>query len=245
VVVLLGLMVVTLGDQTKLGKDFRRFLHLQEGSSASQAQQCTRPPTLIGTVTTDRVEARRGPSPTAAVIASFGRMNPQGAPQVFDLVDAAVGTDGSIWFKASLPVRPNGTSGFIPVTAVDVRKTGYRLEIDRARFSLTLWHGCKLMRRFRVGIGVGDTPTPVGKFYLASLLKPPSPNSVYGTYAYGLSAFSDKLVNWPAGGIVGLHGTNDPSSIGKRSSHGCIRMNNKDIEVLVQLLPLGTPIVIS
>ena len=245
VIVFLGIMVLTIGDQTRVGRDFRRILRLPEGSSGTRAQGCGVPETQIGTVTTDHVDARRHPSPTAAVVASFGRTNPQGAPQVFDLVDAALGTDGSVWFKASLPVRPNGTVGFIPVNAVQVGQTGYRLKLDREHFSLSLWHGCKLRRRFRVGIGVGDTPTPVGKFYLSSLLKPPTPNGVYGDYAYGLSAFSDKLVNWPAGGIVGLHGTNDPSSIGRRSSHGCIRMNNKDIDYLVKLLPLGTPIAIS
>ena len=65
---------------------------------------------------------------------------------------------------------------------------------------------------------------------------------MYGTYAYGLSAFSDVLTDWAGGGIIGLHGTNDPSSIGDRKSHGCIRMYNSDIEKLVPVLPLGTPI---
>ena len=46
------------------------------------------------------------------------------------------------------------------------------------------------------------------------------------------------------GGVIGLHGTNDPSSIGNRESHGCIRLYNRDIEKLVPLLPLGTPVVI-
>jgi lipoprotein-anchoring transpeptidase ErfK/SrfK len=65
---------------------------------------------------------------------------------------------------------------------------------------------------------------------------------VYGEYAYGLSAFSDVLKNWAGGGIIGIHGTNDPSSIGDRRSHGCIRMYNKDIRQLVPILPLGTPV---
>jgi lipoprotein-anchoring transpeptidase ErfK/SrfK len=52
------------------------------------------------------------------------------------------------------------------------------------------------------------------------------------------------LRNWELGGIIGLHGTNDPSSIGRNSSHGCIRMLNEDILRLRKILPLGTPIVI-
>src|SRR5437867_1924403 len=54
VVLFVGVMGLTFGDQTKLGRDFRRFLRLPEGSAASQAQKCGRPDTLIGTVTTDR-----------------------------------------------------------------------------------------------------------------------------------------------------------------------------------------------
>ena len=68
---------------------------------------------------------------------------------------------------------------------------------------------------------------------------------MYGNYAYGLSAFSDALTDWAGGGIIGLHGTNDPSSIGDRKSHGCIRLYNWDIEKLVPILPLGTPVEIQ
>ena len=75
-------------------------------------------------------------------------------------------------------------------------------------------------------------------------MKPPRPDSVYGTYAYGLSGFSDVIRTWWEGGVIGLHGTNDPSSIGRPESHGCIRMRNADISWLVRILPLGTPVLI-
>jgi lipoprotein-anchoring transpeptidase ErfK/SrfK len=84
----------------------------------------------------------------------------------------------------------------------------------------------------------------VGRFYVISLMKPPTHDSVYGVYAFGLSAYSDAITNWRWGGVIGLHGTNDPASIGKRMSHGCIRMLNRDIERLAKILPLGTPITI-
>jgi lipoprotein-anchoring transpeptidase ErfK/SrfK len=74
------------------------------------------------------------------------------------------------------------------------------------------------------------------------LFELPDPGTVYGPYAYGLSGFSDVLTSWKLGGIIGLHGTNDPQSIGRRSSHGCIRLNNRDIRTLVKVLPIGTPI---
>lgn len=47
------------------------------------------------------------------------------------------------------------------------------------------------------------------------------------------------------GRIYGVHGTNQPSSIGKRISAGCIRMNNKHVEALFDKLPIGTKIMIT
>ena len=86
-------------------------------------------------------------------------------------------------------------------------------------------------------MGKGQTPTPNGTYYITDLLQPPNPDSVYGTYAYGLSGFSEVLNSFGGGdGQVGIHGTNDPASIGKDVSHGCIRLNNADIEKLAENL---------
>ena len=95
-------------------------------------------------------------------------------------------------------------------------------------------------------MGTGDTPTPVGEFYLTELLAPPNPNGAYGPYAFGLSGFSDTLTTFNGGpGQLGIHGTNQPNLIGTKVSHGCIRMSNENITALSQLLPLGTPVQIS
>lgn len=92
-------------------------------------------------------------------------------------------------------------------------------------------------------VGTGDTPTPVGSFYLTELLAPT--NSGYGPYAYGISAFSDVLNSFGGGpGQIGMHSTDDSGSI-EAASHGCIRLSNDDITYLAGILPLGTPITIS
>jgi lipoprotein-anchoring transpeptidase ErfK/SrfK len=214
-------------------------------SPTKSAPSCPDATQLIGTVHTRWTTARTEPSLSAPVIARFDRINPQGAPQVFDLKGQVEGSHGHVWFKALLPMRPNGTIGFIPATTVRLSQTPYHLEVDREKLMLTLYLGCERIRQFPIGLGKDSTPTPSGEYYLASLLKPPSPTSVYGTWAYGLSAYSEAITDWAGGGVVGLHGTNDPSSIGQRESHGCIRMLNTDIEQLVHLLPLGTPIQID
>jgi hypothetical protein len=206
-------------------------------------------PHLIGTVARDSIAARTAPDADAEVIARFDAVNDQGAPQVFLLEPEQRAPDGGLppgieWVRALLPVRPNGTRGYLPVDGLELSVTTYRVEVDTRAFELTLFDGDDVVFTAPVGIGKGKTPTPKGKFYLASLLKPPDPDTVYGTYAYGLSGYSETLKDWKDGGIVGIHGTNDPSSIGRRVSHGCIRLHNRDIERLVELLPLGTPVLI-
>jgi L,D-transpeptidase catalytic domain len=231
--------------QDETGPDVRDFLNEPITSSLAPAPPAQRPcerPTLIGRVAVSTVIARSGPSPQAPAIATFHRHNALGVHQVFDLVGSVRDGAGDLWYRALLPVRPNGTVGYVGAGSVRLRQTSYRVEVDREHLRLTLWNGCTATMRLPIGLGKESTPTPNGRYYIIALMKPPITNSVYGTHAYGLSAFSDVLTNWVGGGIIGLHGTNDPSSIGNRRSHGCIRLLNRDIEKLVPLLPLGTPV---
>ena len=59
------------------------------------------------------------------------------------------------------------------------------------------------------------------------------------------SAYSDSLTDWPGGGVVGIHGTNQPELIPGRPSHGCVRVPNPRIRKLAKLMPIGTPILIK
>jgi len=94
-----------------------------------------------------------------------------------------------------------------------------------------------------VGVGTNATPTPGDLYYVKELLPPPEPNGPYGAYAYGLSGFSNQVTSFAGGeGVIGIHGTNDPSSIGKDVSFGCIRMSDAGITRLAGRLPLGTPV---
>ena len=65
---------------------------------------------------------------------------------------------------------------------------------------------------------------------------------IYGPRAIGTSAYAPTLSDWPGGGVVGLHGTNQPGLIPGRPSHGCIRLRNRDILTLYRLAPKGTPV---
>ena len=66
----------------------------------------------------------------------------------------------------------------------------------------------------------------------------------YGPRAFGLSARSAKLTDWPGGGFIGIHGTAYPGILPGRVSHGCVRMRNSAIMRLFRLMPIGTPVTI-
>jgi lipoprotein-anchoring transpeptidase ErfK/SrfK len=98
---------------------------------------------------------------------------------------------------------------------------------------------------FRADIGVGRArwPTPRGRFYIRNrLTRYRSPT--YGPLAFGTSARSTRLTDWPAGGFIGIHGTDRPGLLPGRVSHGCIRMRNRDIVRLGRLMDVGTPLTI-
>ena len=94
-----------------------------------------------------------------------------------------------------------------------------------------------------MGVGKSCTPTPAGKFWIREKLK--GFGTVYGPLAFGTSAYSDELTDWPGGGVVGIHGTNQPNLIPGRPSHGCVRLKNAAILKLNRLMPLGTPVLIK
>jgi lipoprotein-anchoring transpeptidase ErfK/SrfK len=70
-----------------------------------------------------------------------------------------------------------------------------------------------------------------------------NPGSPWGPHALGLSARSDTITEFNGGdGIVGIHGTNRPDSIGEAASLGCVRVPNEVIVQLHQLVQIGTPV---
>ena len=171
--------------------------------------------------------------------------NEDGAPLAFLVKGAYDPNHPPTALEVYLPVRPNGSSGFIRTADVSLFSHQYRIKVEIDAHHITVTKAGNVVLDAPVGIGRANTPTPGGVFYIKELLKVPDPNGPYGPYAYGLSGFSEKaeLANFAGGsGVIGLHGTDDPSSIGTDVSHGCIRMSNENITMLAGILPLGTPV---
>jgi lipoprotein-anchoring transpeptidase ErfK/SrfK len=149
------------------------------------------------------------------------------------------------WLRVYLPMRPNGSLGWVRRQAVRLYTDSYRLVIRLRSHRLQVWKERQLMASYPVAVGTHSTPTPRGVFYLVELLQPPDPGGTYGPFSFGLSAHSSVLKYFAGGdGRVGLHGTNEPGLIGSSVSHGCIRLRNAPIRRLARILPLGTPVYI-
>jgi lipoprotein-anchoring transpeptidase ErfK/SrfK len=150
------------------------------------------------------------------------------------------------WWQVLLPIRPNGSSGWIKASQVKASQTPYRIVVARGAHRLRLYKSGALVAQEPVAIGTSDTPTPGGRFYLTELLKPRNPNGPYGPYAFGISGYSTSLDSFDGHApVIGIHGTNQPQFLGKDVSHGCIRLSNDAITRLKSTVPLGTPVEIT
>jgi hypothetical protein len=192
----------------------------------------------------EAVVARRTPSPDAPSVAALGLETPEGTTNLVLVVGDAARPDGQ-WVHVGLPVLPNGLTAWVPRRALG----GYhflhtRLVVDRRRLTATLSYDRRPIFRAPIGIGRPESPTPAGQFYVRDKLNGFG-NPFYGPIAFGTSARSAVLTDWPGGGFVGIHGTNEPGLIPGRISHGCIRLRNDDILRLSRLMPVGTPITID
>lgn len=156
--------------------------------------------------------------------------------------------DGDGRHRVQLPVRPNGSTGWVRASDVSLTSHDYRIEVALGAHRLRLLQGQDVVLEAPIGVGTGDTPTPGGTYYVKELLQPPEPGGPYGTYAYGLSGFSNVLESFAGGeGVIGIHGTNQPELVGTDVSSGCIRLTNDVIDRMVEEigLPLGVPVAIE
>jgi len=153
---------------------------------------------------------------------------------------------GVPWIEVALPQRPNGITGWVAASALGpLHVVRGRLVVSRSQFRATLYGQAGLaVWSARVGIGAASLPTPAGHFYVREKLRAIG-SPVYGPYALGTSAYAPKLSEWPGGGVVGVHGTDEPQRIPGDPSHGCIRLRNRDITRLWQIIAIGTPIDIT
>jgi len=153
-------------------------------------------------------------------------------------------------FKTTIPLlmKSNGLKSSVirPGQALKITPGNYRLVVNKSKLTLSLYLNDKLVKVYPVGIGLEDYPTPTGAFKIINKLINPVWYSPRGVYPYGdaKNVLGTRWMGISSPGY-GVHGTTLPESIGKKSSKGCIRMLNKDVEELYDLVTIGTPVIIK
>lgn len=194
-----------------------------EGSITARAQART-------------IEVYRRPGDRDGVLAFIAGRSVAGAVHFL-----ALGRSGD-WVRVAIPLRPNGTVGWVRRSDVLLIENPYRVVIELSTNRLSVYEGSKRLFEAAVASGTGGTPTPTGLFFLKELV-PQNPGGSLGPYAFGLSGYSDVLTNFNGGeGVIGIHGTNTPGKLGTSVSHGCVRVDNVNIAMMAKNLPLGTPV---
>jgi hypothetical protein len=184
------------------------------------------------------------PSRRSAAVARVATDTPEGTTNIVSVLARGRDQAGRLWVRVRLAVLPNGRTGWIAredLGGYGVVRT--RLVVDTSDLRATLLRNGREIFQAPVGIGQSRWPTPRGEFYVRNRLERYA-SPVYGPLAFGTSARSPTLTDWPGGGFVGIHGTNQPDILPGRVSHGCIRMRNEDILELGRLMPIGTPVTI-
>jgi hypothetical protein len=154
-----------------------------------------------------------------------------------------IGEPANGWAEVMLPIRPNGSTGWILTDHVELYLVEGRIVIDLSDKTLTYTVNGEEMINSTVAIGTDQNQTPTGVFFVTDSVTLADPNSVWGPHALGLSARSDTITEYNGGdGIIGIHGTSNPSSIGRAVSLGCVRLPNDLITELHTMVPLGTPV---
>ncbi len=216
-------------------------------AQAAKIERVSRPGKTSYYAFVDRAEwARAKPSTSARKVAKLTLRTPEATDDLVMVLDRTE-TRGREWLRVRLPVRPNGTTGWVPASVLgELQPVKTWLKISTKTFKATLVKNGKVVFRAPIGVGQPQWPTPRGQFYIRAKLKGyGSAGSFYGPLAFVTSATSNQLTDWPGGGLVGVHGTSQPGLIPGRISHGCVRLRNADILKLEKLMPVGSPLTIT
>jgi hypothetical protein len=183
-------------------------------------------------------------SPQARRVARLHPFTEDGFPEVYIALRSHRAADDRLWIRVRIPERPNGRTGWVRRGALGpLHAVTTALRIDKRRSRATLRRRGRLVWRSSIGYGAPGTPTPSGHFYIRERLDNREGDPLYGPFAFGTSAYSS-LSDWPGGGVIGIHGTDQPWLIPGRPSHGCIRVPNRAIRRLARRMPIGSPVLI-
>ncbi len=149
------------------------------------------------------------------------------------------------WGRVSVPYTWPHRDGWISLRGLRRARTFVEVHIDLSSHRVSVTRFGKPLVGFRAGVGASYSPTPTGRYFVTDRI-PFSPGSVLGSFAFGISGIQPRLpAGWSGGDQLAIHGTNEPWTIGRNASAGCVHVTEHALHELEPLLRLGTPIIIE
>ena len=162
------------------------------------------------------------------------------------VVRVVQGSEGDEWVEVELPVRPNGSRGWIRTAGFAWSMVDHHIFVDLSERRLAFFEGDDLILHTGVIIGKPATPTPTATGFIIGKL----PNHdqqfasvVLDAWILPVSFFSEVLNSF--GGYpprVSLHGTHIPERVGEALSNFEVRIPNEIIEIIAREAPIGTTV---
>ena len=182
------------------------------------------------------VAAHRQPNASSPAVTTLDMVTGDGTQNVVLILGGLDVNSKETWYKVRLPILPNNSTGWVRRSALgNVHAVHTHLYVDRATFTATLKRdGRTIFTTESASARTTGPPRPGSSTSATSSTGFTSP--VYGPLAFGTSARSNVLTDWPGGGFIGVHGTNEPQILPGAVSHGCIRMLNDEILRLSKLM---------
>jgi lipoprotein-anchoring transpeptidase ErfK/SrfK len=152
-------------------------------------------------------------------------------------------SDNGRYGKVVIPWDPRKRTGWMALSGLHATETLIRVKADISKRRLKVMRGCKVVFTAPMTVGRPGSPSPSGRFHVTDRTAVPANQSYYGSFAFGISGVQPNLPSgWSGGNQMAIHGTNQPSSIGRAASAGCLRVSEKTLKRLKPLLEFGTPV---
>jgi lipoprotein-anchoring transpeptidase ErfK/SrfK len=148
------------------------------------------------------------------------------------------------WGLVELPYTWPRSEGWIRLAGLRREVTRVRVEVDLSSHMVTVRKFGTVLFRAPGATGAPSSPTPVGEYFVTDRVAFPA-GSYLGSFAFGISGIQPRLpAGWSGGDQLAIHGTNNPSSIGRSASAGCVRVSETTLDRLLPLLRYGTPVIV-
>jgi lipoprotein-anchoring transpeptidase ErfK/SrfK len=144
-----------------------------------------------------------------------------------------------------IPYAGREATGWLRLRGLDTTTTRISVLADLSRHRLWVLRGDRVVVSAKAATGAPVSPTPTGRYTVSDLVPFPG-GGPFGTFAFGLTGIQPNLPpGWTGGNQLAVHGTNDPSSIGRSVSAGCLRVSERVLDRLRRLLEVGTPVTVQ